>query len=53
MDEADTRVIVVGGDGSEFSSGFDTSDDIKRLPAQYTGGIWTNRIDKIEPLYKK
>ncbi|MFT8321161.1 MAG: glycerophosphodiester phosphodiesterase family protein [Bacillus sp. (in: firmicutes)] len=53
MDKADTRVIVVGGNGLGFSSGFDTSEDIKRLPDDYTGGIWTNRIDKIAPLFKK
>jgi glycerophosphoryl diester phosphodiesterase len=52
MDQANTRVVVVGGDGSEFSSGFDTAEDIKRLPDDYSGWIWTNRIDKIEPLYK-
>jgi len=52
MDRAETRTIVVGGDGSDFSSGFDTSEDIKRLPAHYTGWIWTNRIDRIAPLYR-
>jgi glycerophosphoryl diester phosphodiesterase len=51
MDNAGTRVIVVAGDG-EWSEGFDTADDIKRLPSDYTGGIWTNRIDRIAPLYK-
>lgn len=29
MDKADTRIIVVGGNG--FSSEFDSSEDIKRL----------------------
>ncbi|MGW9123875.1 glycerophosphodiester phosphodiesterase family protein [Paenibacillus chitinolyticus] len=53
MDGANTRVIVVGGDGSDFSSGFDSPEDIKRLPSGYSGGIWTNRIDKIAPLYGK
>ncbi|MGE7837584.1 glycerophosphodiester phosphodiesterase family protein [Viridibacillus arvi] len=53
MDNADTRVIVVEGNGSGFSSGFDTSADINRLPEDYSGGIWTNRIDKIAPLYNK
>ncbi|QKH04900.1 glycerophosphodiester phosphodiesterase (plasmid) [Bacillus cereus] len=53
MDKADTRVIVVGGNGFGFSSGFDSSEDIKRLPDDYTGGIWTNQIDKIAPLFKK
>jgi hypothetical protein len=48
----DTRTIVVGGDGSDFSSGFDTVEDIKRLPSHYTGWIWTNRIDRIAPLYR-
>ncbi|WP_031309314.1 glycerophosphodiester phosphodiesterase family protein [Brevibacillus laterosporus] len=53
MDEMDTRVIIVGGDGEGFSSGFDSPEDIKRLPNNYSGGIWTNRIDKIAPLYKQ
>lgn len=52
MNQAKTRVIVVGGNGSDFSSGFDTTEDIKRLPADYSGWIWTNRIDRIAPLYK-
>ncbi|CAH1195726.1 hypothetical protein PAECIP111891_00728 [Paenibacillus allorhizoplanae] len=52
MDKVDTRVIVVGGNGSEFSTGFDTPADLERLPASYSGGIWTNRIDRIAPIYK-
>lgn len=51
MDRADTRVVLVGGDGSEFSSGFDTPEDTRRLPAGFSGVVWTNRIDKIAPLY--
>jgi glycerophosphoryl diester phosphodiesterase len=50
MDRVNTRVIVVAGDG-KFSEGFDTLDDIKLLPDNYTGGIWTNRIDRIAPLW--
>lgn len=52
MNSVNTRVIVVGGSG-EFSEGFDTAEDLKNLPPNYTGGIWTNRIDKIAPLYNK
>ncbi|MFD2612309.1 glycerophosphodiester phosphodiesterase family protein [Paenibacillus gansuensis] len=52
MEEADTHVIVVGGNGTEFSSGLDTPEDIERLPSNYSGGIWTNRIDIIGPLYQ-
>ncbi len=50
MESVNTRVIVVGGEG-EFSEGFDTVEDIKLLPENYTGGIWTNRIDKIAHLF--
>lgn len=50
MDSVNTRVIVVAGDGG-FSEGFDTVEDLKLLPAHYTGGIWTNRIDRIAPLF--
>ncbi|MCM3127270.1 hypothetical protein ACFQ3J_11525 [Paenibacillus provencensis] len=42
MDQADSRVNVVVGDGSDFSGGFDTPEDIKKLPDHYSGGIWTN-----------
>lgn len=51
MDRVDTRVILVG-DGGDFSSGFDTPQDLERLPTDYNGGIWTNRIDRIAPLLK-
>ncbi|EOS56799.1 glycerophosphodiester phosphodiesterase family protein [Paenibacillus barengoltzii] len=47
MERANTRVVIVGGDGSDFSSGFDTLEDVKRLPAGYSGWIWTNRVDRI------
>lgn len=52
MENSDTRVIVVGGDGRDFSSGLDTPEDVDRLPANYSGGIWTNRIDRIGGLYE-
>ncbi|SEM92480.1 glycerophosphodiester phosphodiesterase family protein [Lihuaxuella thermophila] len=52
MDQHDTRVILVAGGGG-FSEGFDTAEDLKRLPRHYTGGIWTNRIDRVAPLLKE
>ncbi len=52
MDANDTRVVLEKGDGSEeFSSGFDSPVDLKRLPPGYTGGIWTNRIDQIASMF--
>jgi glycerophosphoryl diester phosphodiesterase len=53
MEKADTRVVIVGGDGSDFSSGFDTMDDLRRLPDGYSGVIWTNRIDRIAPAFDR
>ncbi|WP_221565364.1 glycerophosphodiester phosphodiesterase family protein [Alkalihalobacillus sp. TS-13] len=50
LEAVDTRVIVVAGDGS-WSEGFDTVEDLERLPEGYSGGIWTNRIDKIAPVF--
>lgn len=52
MEEVNTRVILVAGDGG-WSEGFDKKQDLERLPKNYTGGIWTNRIDKIAPLLKE
>ncbi|SFE06518.1 glycerophosphoryl diester phosphodiesterase [Paenibacillus catalpae] len=53
MEHADTRVVIVGGNGSDFSSGFDALEDLKRLPEGYSGVIWTNRIDRIAPAYNR
>jgi glycerophosphoryl diester phosphodiesterase len=49
MEKSNTRVIVVAGGGG-FSEGFDSTKDLERLPANYNGWIWTNRIDTIAPL---
>lgn len=32
---------------------FDSLEDVQRLPDSFTGGIWTNRIDRIAPIYKQ
>jgi hypothetical protein len=42
-------LFLVAGNG-DFSAGFDSAEDLKRLPPHYAGGIWTNRIDKIGTL---
>ena len=53
MDKANVRTIVVGSNSSSFSSGFDSEEDLKRLPKNYTGGIWTNKIEKVGKVYTK
>ena len=50
MDQVGTRVVLIGDYGGEgFSQGFDDPDRLTELPADYAGGIWTDRIDLIGP----
>lgn len=51
MAEVNTRVILVAGNGG-WSEGFDTMEDVERIPKHYSGGIWTNRVDRIAPWFK-
>lgn len=46
MDAADTRVVLVAGDG-KWSEGFDTEEMMDQIPGNYTGYVWTNRLDRV------
>lgn len=46
MDSVGTRVVLVNGDGGA-SEGFDDIEQVAQIPSNYTGYIWTNRIDRI------
>lgn len=51
MKGSGTQVFVLGDyDGGDFSSGIDSAADLRKLPAAFAGGIWTNRIEAIAPL---
>jgi glycerophosphoryl diester phosphodiesterase len=50
MKEVGTEVFVLGPLDGDFSSGIDEETAFRRLPQNFTGGIWTNRIDRIAPL---
>lgn len=51
MDAVDTSVFIIGDYGGEgFSQGFDDPHRLLELPANYAGGIWTDRIDLIAPV---
>nr|WP_256521910.1 glycerophosphodiester phosphodiesterase family protein [Halobacillus sp. A5] len=52
MKSVDTRVVLVAGDGG-WSEGFDDEEDIERIPDNYKGAIWTNRINKVAPILKE
>lgn len=47
-----TQFILVNGNG-KWSEGFDSLEDISKLPKGYSGGIWTNRIDILGFFYNK
>ena len=54
MGRAGTHVFTLGPwDGEEFSRGLDSAEEVRALPAGYSGGIWTNRIDRIAPMVKR
>jgi glycerophosphoryl diester phosphodiesterase len=46
MEKVDTRVVMVAGDGG-FSEGFDSIEDLERVPNYFSGYVWTNRIDVV------
>jgi glycerophosphoryl diester phosphodiesterase len=50
MGGVSSDVFVIGPwRGGEFSTGIDTTEQLDALPPRYSGGIWTNRIDRIAP----
>lgn len=52
MERVNSRVVLVKYvDG--WSDGIDSETDLLKLPENYTGGVWTNRIDIIGPALKK
>jgi glycerophosphoryl diester phosphodiesterase len=54
MREVGTDVYVLGPrDEEEFSRGIDSEAEFRWLPAGYSGGIWTNRIDRIAPMTRR
>ena len=50
MDRAGSRVTLLGDyAGGRFSTGFNDPARLEELPADYSGGIWTDRIDLFGP----
>lgn len=49
MESVNTKVVLVSGNGG-WSEGFDTKEELKRLPGNFDGEIWTNRVDVISKI---
>lgn len=49
MHSVGTEVYLRGpyGGGSQFPAGIDTVEQLKAVPADFPGGIWTDRIDLV------
>ncbi|MBI1210321.1 MAG: glycerophosphodiester phosphodiesterase [Alphaproteobacteria bacterium] len=54
MHAVGSEAFVVGAValGETGTPGIDSEDDLVRLPSDYSGGIWTNRIELIAPRLK-
>jgi glycerophosphoryl diester phosphodiesterase len=51
MQTAGSLVFVLGPwEGEGFSRGVDNTEEFRRLPVGFGGGVWTNRVDRIAPL---
>ena len=48
MDGVNTRVELTAG-GSGLSEGFDTIESVDSIPKDFSGFIWTNRINVVNP----
>lgn len=50
MDKAGSRVMLIGDyNGEGFTTPYDDLDRALKLPSDYSGGIWTDRIDVLGP----
>ena len=54
MDSAGSRVVLLGDYGGEsFSVGFNDPARAAELPKDYSGGIWTDRIEVVGPVVRR
>ncbi|MBO1909252.1 glycerophosphodiester phosphodiesterase [Microvirga sp. 3-52] len=54
MSQANSEVFALGPyGGGEFSTGIDTAEDLARLPARYSGGVWTNEVELVAGALKQ
>jgi glycerophosphoryl diester phosphodiesterase len=51
MQGVSAHVFIAGPwEGEGFSRGLDLAHELHALPTGFSGGIWTNRIDRLGPL---
>ena len=46
LDRGNTRLVLVQRSGA-WSVGFDSAEDLERVPESFSGVIWTDRIDLV------
>jgi glycerophosphoryl diester phosphodiesterase len=53
MEAQGASIVLVGSfDGSDWSAGVDTPSDVSRIPAGFSGGVWTNNIELVTAFRK-
>jgi glycerophosphoryl diester phosphodiesterase len=54
MHAAGSEVYIIGPfeKGDQGSRGVDTLEEARRLPRDFPGGVWTNRVERIGPFLK-
>jgi glycerophosphoryl diester phosphodiesterase len=54
MSHVNSEVFALGPyGGGEFSTGIDTPEDLARLPANYSGGVWANEVELVAGTLKQ
>lgn len=54
MDNAGTDIILVAPwDGSGFTSGFDDTTTLQKIPLGFSGYVWTNRILSVDHMLRE
>jgi glycerophosphoryl diester phosphodiesterase len=53
MHQANVHVFIAGPYEGGATGGVDDLPQLAQLPEVFTGGIWTNRIDRIGPAVRR
>ena|SRR2546427_429345 len=54
MDTVQASIILMGSyPSSDISPGIDTLENLKRIPAGYGGGVWTNEVEIVAAALKR
>ncbi len=53
LNKVGSRSVLMGDLGDHLASGMDTQSDLARIPKDYTGMVYTNKVETVGPALKK